>query len=139
MKIKFSTVGYVAAAVLAANASCDLAAEVGATYHVGTLAKASLGLALFAGLTGAMWTTIARVLASLASERRYSWATSIAKFLSFVVGYGCIFLFAWGASTDGTTFWISAIEFIGAFLGIGTFVCISLLATDHTTEEVSTA
>ena len=135
MKIKYSTIGYVATALLAAYVSYDLANEVGATYHIGTLAEASGGVAFFACLTGAMWTTIAQVAASLARERRNGWVASVAKVLAFLAGYGCIWLLAWGVSTGSNSSWQSAIELTGAVFGIGVFVCISLLAEPQKAEE----
>lgn len=139
MTVKISTAAYVATAILAAYASYDLVTEAGAAYHFSAVAKASGGVALFAFLTGAMWTTIAQSLALLANDRRYSWFSNIAKFMSFAVGYGCLLLFAWGVSTDGTAFWLSAIELIGAVVGMGTFVCVHVFAAPEESGEASAA
>lgn len=128
-----------AAAILAAYASYVLVTEAGAGYHFGALAKSSGVVAVFAFLTGAMWTTIAQSIALLGGERRYSSFASIAKFLSFVVFYASILLFAWGVSTDGTAFWLSSIEFVGAFVGISSFVAVTLLAAPRSAEEAGTA
>ena len=135
MNIKFSTIGYVATALLAAYVSYDLANEVGATYHIGALAKASGGLALFAFLTGAMWTTIAQGITLLASERRCRLVATIAKFVAFFVGYGCISLFAWDFARETTGLWRSVLEVSGAVLGMGTFACIGLFAAPAPPEE----
>jgi small-conductance mechanosensitive channel len=139
MKVKIEIVAYVATAILAAYASYDLVTEAGGAYHFSAVTKASCGVALFAFLTGAMWTTIAQSLALLASERRYSWFSNISKFVSFAVGYSCLLLFAWGVSSDGTAFWLSAIGLIGAVVGMGTFACVHVFAAPEKSGEASVA
>lgn len=133
MKVKISTAAYVAAAVLAAYVSYDLAVEVGTAYQFGALAQALGGFALFAVLTGALWTTIAQIMASLAIERRYSWPATIVRIIGLLGGIAAASLGMWSV-LYGTESWKTIAEFLLGFLGVYAYVHASVFAAEVTPE-----
>jgi hypothetical protein len=136
MKIKISAAAYAAAAILAAYASYELAVEVGAAYQFGTVTEVSGGFALFAVMTGALWTTIAQFMALFAIERQYSLSATIVKIIGLVGGIAAASLGMWSI-LYGADSWKTAAEFVVGFLGVYAFVHVSVFATETTPEPTT--
>jgi hypothetical protein len=134
MKINISTMAYVAASVLAAYASNDLAGDVGSAYHFGAVLTAAGGFTLFAVLTAAMWATIAQTTQCVAIERQHPWPNTIGRVLVFIVGMGAGVLGTWGIWHDNMSGWQAGGLLLTGVVSMFIFAVLTVLATERDTE-----
>jgi hypothetical protein len=133
---RISAAAYVAASILAAYASYDLADDFGSAYHFEIAAKILGGVTLFAVLTGALWATIAQIIASLAIESRFSWPVNIVRVLGFIVGMGAGVWGMTGVLNDMPGWQVGVAMLIG-FIGMCVFGFATLFAPDRVPESTA--
>lgn len=134
MKKAVATAAYVAAPIFAAYASYDLFADLGPDYHLGLEEKAVSGLTVFAILTGALWATVAQIIAALAKEQECSSRVNIACVTGFIVGMGSG---TWGfaGAMNDMPGWKVGWAFLAGFLGISIFGFTTVFAPSRTLES----